>query len=242
MKELKVIATPIGCLSDVSVRAKAFLEASDAIICENRARCRKLLSALGIKGKFIAVYSADSIEKAGYIFSLLSEKDKCVFIVSAGTPAVSDPGHLLIKETVKRGVAVSPVPGPTAIGALLSVCPRKIKDFIFAGFLPKKKESLRKALAGYFKQDIPVIAFSTKRDVRRLSSVLGEYFPVSQVFAGREMTKKFEEYVFFENIADFKSWTENIKGEITLIIFPQEIKSDKSESYVTTSMQIAEKF
>ena len=224
MKELAVIATPIGCLGDITVRARESLTEAGAVICENIPRGRKLLSALGIKGKFLAAYPADGESRAENIFERLASYDKCAFVTSAGTPSVSDPGHFLMRAAYGRGVKVFPVPGPSAPASLLSVCPEKVKDFIFAGFLPKKKEALKKKLAGYFKLGLPVVVFTTKRDIRKVSGVLKEEFPAFAVFAGREMTKKFEEYVYFEDAAGFSAWSENIKGEITLIVFPEKEK------------------
>ena len=223
MRELKVVATPIGCLTDITERARQTLSETDAIICENKKICRKLLSALGIKGKFIMQYSADSPEKAVNVLTRAGNAEKCVFVTSAGTPLISDPGHLLVKKAGELKINVSPVPGPTALAAALSVCPYKIKDFVFTGFLPKSSGKIKRVLEKYFEIGVPVVALTTKREVRKTARILCAGFRCSGIFLAREMTKMHEEYRSFSTPAEFFEWAEgDIKGEITLVIIPEK--------------------
>jgi len=222
VRELKVVATPVGCLTDITERAKQTLFEADAIICENKRICRKLLSALGIKGKFIIQYSADIPEKAVNVLTRVRNADRCVLVTSAGTPLISDPGYLLVKKARELKISVFPVPGPTTLAAALSVCPYKIKDFIFAGFLPKSSGKIKKVLEKYFEIDIPVVALTTKREVLKVAQVLLKNFPRCGIFLAREMTKVYEEYRSFGTPEEFIGWAEgDIKGEITLVIVPE---------------------
>jgi len=225
MNELKVVATPVGCLADITERAKRTLIEASAIICENENNCRKLLSALGIRGKFIVPYSADNPEKAGRVLTRVGDKEKCVLVTSAGTPLISDPGYLLVKKAKELKVNVSPVPGPTALATALSVCPYKIKDFIFAGFLPKSSGKIKRTLEKYFEIGLPVVALTTKREVLKVAHVLCAGFSGSRVFLAREMTKLYEEYAAFDSPQEFLKWAEGeIKGEITIVIVPEKEK------------------
>jgi len=223
VRELKVVATPIGCLTDITCRAQQTLSDADAVICENKRICWKLLSALGIKGKFIIQYSADSPEKAVNVLARVRNAEKCVLVTSAGTPLISDPGHLLVKKARELEINVSPVPGPSALAAALSVCPYKIKDFVFTGFLPKSSGKIKRVLEKYFEIGVPVVALTTKREILKVAQVLRNDFPHCGIFLAREMTKVHEEYRSFGTPAEFFEWTEgDIKGEITLVIKGKE--------------------
>ncbi len=221
MKELNVIATPIGNLADITERAAGLLRSADAIICESSEKTKKLLFALGVKGKTLINYPADNEGRINSVFNAAARRDVCVLVSSAGTPLVSDPGHMIVREARLRGIPVFPLPGASSPAACLSVCPFKIKDYIFAGFLPRGFSAAAAALKKYFTLGIPVVAFATKRNIERVSRVLKEYFPDTAVFAGREMTKKFEEYELFEDIEAFCLWASQKKpGEFTLVLKP----------------------
>ncbi|PKN00221.1 MAG: rRNA (cytidine-2'-O-)-methyltransferase [Elusimicrobia bacterium HGW-Elusimicrobia-2] len=222
MNELNVIATPIGNLADITVRASELLKRSDAIICESSEKTKKLLFALGIKGKPLINYPSDNEGRVSSVFRAAEVRDMCVLVSSAGTPGVSDPGHLIVREARRRGIPVFPVPGPHAPGACLSVCPFKIKEYIFAGFLPRGFSAAAAVLKKYFTLGVPVVAFATKRNIERVSRILKEYFPRTSVFAGREMTKKFEEYALFDDADSFSAWASSKKlGEFTLVLNPR---------------------
>jgi len=228
VKELNVMATPIGNMGDITVRATEFLKRADAVICESSEKTKKLLFSLGVKGKRLINYPADNEGRVNSVFNAASHKDVCVLVSSAGTPLVSDPGHLIIREAGLRGIPVFPLPGASAPGAIISVCPFKVKDYIFAGFLPRGFSAAAKELKKYFTLGIPVVAFAAKRNIERLARILKEYFPGTCVFAGREMTKKFEEYKLFEDPESFCEWASQKKpGEFTLVFKPVEEAESK---------------
>ncbi|MCD6311411.1 MAG: rRNA (cytidine-2'-O-)-methyltransferase [Elusimicrobia bacterium] len=221
MNELNVMATPIGNMGDITGRSVEILKKADAVICESAEKTKKLLFSLGVKGKRLIIYPADNEGRANFVFKAAADKDLCVLVSSAGTPLVSDPGHLIIREARLRGIPVFPLPGASSPSVILSVCPFKIKDYIFAGFLPRGFSAAAGALKKYFALGIPVVAFATKRNIERVARVLKEYFSGTAVFAGREMTKKFEEYELFKDIESFCEWASQKKpGEFTLVFKP----------------------
>ncbi|MEA2082177.1 MAG: SAM-dependent methyltransferase [Elusimicrobiota bacterium] len=221
MNELNVMATPIGNLGDMTIRSSELLKRADAVICESPEKTKKILFSLGIKGKRLINYPADNEGRVNSVFKAASGSNVCVLVSSAGTPVVSDPGHLIVREARLRGIPVLPMPGPSAPAVCLSVCPFNVKDYIFAGFLPRGFSAAASALKRYFTLGIPVVAFATKRNIERVSRVLKEYFPGTSVFAGREMTKKFEEYVLFDDTDSFCEWASRKKpGEFTLVFRP----------------------
>jgi len=229
MNELNVVATPIGNLSDMTVRAGELLKRADAIICESSEKTKKLLFSLGIKGKPLINYPSDNEGRVSAVFNSVSSRDVCVLVSSAGTPGVSDPGHLIVREALRRGIPVFPIPGAHAPGVCLSVCPFKIKEYIFAGFLPRGFSAAAAELKRYFSLNIPVVAFATKRNIERVAKILREYFPRTSVFAGREMTKKFEEYGLFDDAEAFAVWAALKKrGEFTLVM-KHHPEADRSE-------------
>ncbi|MBA3066682.1 16S rRNA (cytidine(1402)-2'-O)-methyltransferase, partial [bacterium] len=130
MNELNVIATPIGNLGDITLRASAALRRADAVICESSEKTKKLLFALGVKGKTLINYPSDDEGRINFVFNAAADRPVCALVTSAGTPLVSDPGHLIVREAKLRGIPVFPLPGASSPGAILSVCPFKIKDYI----------------------------------------------------------------------------------------------------------------
>ncbi|MCD6413194.1 MAG: 16S rRNA (cytidine(1402)-2'-O)-methyltransferase [Elusimicrobia bacterium] len=223
MRELKVVATPIGNLGDITERAIRAIREADAVICENAGKTKNLLNSLAITDKIFFQYPADNPFYAKKIFRRTENLDRCVLLTSAGTPVISDPGFLLVKEAIARGVVVTPIPGATSVACLLSVCPVKLKEFIFMGFAPKKKGKLGKKLASFLGFGIPVVMLASKRELSKVASALEDTKIPVAIFVGREMTKKFEEYKKFDKLTKFKLWVEDdLKGEFTLAVFPQK--------------------
>ncbi len=139
---LYVMATPIGNLGDVSVRAKEILESVDAVLCEDTRTSGKLLSHFGIKKPLISYTSKSTDKKQESILSLLREGKNLALISDAGTPAISDPGFLIVKQAYDEfgdDTHVVAIPGPSAVVSALSISGIPASEFIFLGFLPHKK-------------------------------------------------------------------------------------------------------
>ena len=143
MKEKKgvlyVVATPIGNLKDISMRAIEVLKEVDAIICEDTRRTLKLLNAYDIKKRLLSYFKGREMEKIPVIRKLLDEGKRLALVSDSGTPCIQDPGYILIKDLREKGYEIVPVPGPSALTSAISVSGIKSDEFLFVGFLPKRK-------------------------------------------------------------------------------------------------------
>jgi 16S rRNA (cytidine1402-2'-O)-methyltransferase len=227
---LYVVATPLGNLEDITLRAIKILKQVGAIACEDTRRASILLNHLEISGKkLISYHNYNEPRAIGQIIALLEEGLDVALITDAGTPVVSDPGYALLHELHKRQLPMIPVPGASALTAALSVCPLPVNNFFFAGFLPHKKgrKSRLEYLAGL--QASFVVYESPYRIIKLLDEV-SHLLPDAQIFIGREMTKMYEEYLtgtideIRQQLLDGKT-----RGEFVVIVHPSVKKTIKSE-------------
>ena len=225
---LFVVATPIGNVGDITERARAVLNKTDFIACEDTRRASKLLRLLSIDPKSKSLHSFNALNEneltAKIIASLTSGQDVAL-ISDAGTPVLSDPGLPLLRAAIDRGVVVVPVPGPSALTACLSVCPLPMHDFRFIGFIDRKRKQKKALISELLQQSIPVVCFESPNrllDSLRLMSELGA--GGRMVFVARELTKLHEEKCFDSVdslIANFEA-RERILGEFVLVIAPSD--------------------
>jgi 16S rRNA (cytidine1402-2'-O)-methyltransferase len=222
---LFVVATPIGNLADASPRALETLRSADLIACEDTRTTRTLLARYGIDTRTVALHQHNERAAAGKLLNLLKE-GKCLALVSdAGTPALSDPGALLIGAAHAAGIRVSPVPGPSAAAAGFSAAGFAADRFLFAGFLPASSAGRRKALET-LEADCPVILYEAPHRVLETVRDLAQRFGGErQIAIARELTKKFEE-VARMRLADAAAWLlaepQRIQGEFVLVLAPGE--------------------
>lgn len=215
------MATPIGNLSDITLRALEILKSVDAVVCEDTRVTGKLLSHFEIKKPLISFFQHSQLSKIDYIHNELSAGKNLALVTDAGTPGISDPGQALIHriQNTDNRIQFVPIPGASALAAIASVSGMIEKEFYFAGFLPKKKGRQTK-----FKMlqtlDCPIVIYES---ANRLEKLLGEielYLGGDvEVVVGREMTKMFEEYWggnVSDLILDLKS--HQLKGEVALIV------------------------
>ncbi len=227
---LYVVATPLGNLEDITLRAINILKESGAIACEDTRRASILLKHLEITGKKLVSYHNYNEPKAiGQIIALLEEGTDVSLITDAGTPVISDPGYALLHALHEQNLPVIPIPGPSALTAALSVCPLPVNNFFFAGFLPHKKG--RKSRLEYLVAlQVSFILYESPYRIIKLLDELSRLVPDARVFIGREMTKIYEEYLtgtldeLRQQLADGKT-----RGEFVIIIHPSGKKTTKSE-------------
>lgn len=191
---LYIVATPIGNLRDIGLRAREVLEKSDFIVCERPGHSLKLLSALEIRGKSLIAYTEAnkkfSVPKI--IFSLKSGKTAC-FITDAGTPGVSDPGSELIKACQESGINVVSVPGPSALTAAIPLTGERINKFLFVGFFPRKQKEFSRQLELAKSNELWLIGFESPfRITKILKQIPDDFFVilVSEVSKLHEKTIK----------------------------------------------------
>jgi 16S rRNA (cytidine1402-2'-O)-methyltransferase len=190
---LDVVATPIGNLDDLSPRARAALAAADVIAAEDTRRTLQLLSALGISTPLVALHEHNEREQAPRLIDRMLQGEQIALVSDAGTPLLSDPGHDLVAAAVAAGLEVRPIPGPTAIAALLSASGLPTARFAFEGFLPAKSSARQAALRALQYDPRTLVFFEAPHrlsdSLADLRDILGAERPAC---IGRELTKLYE--------------------------------------------------
>lgn len=233
---LYIVATPIGNLEDLSARAIKTLREVDLIAAEDTRRAGQLLAHLDIGKKQLISYH-DHVEKhkaAPLIERLIEENLTMALISDAGTPCVSDPGYRLVAEAKRRQIPVHPIPGPSALTALVSAAGLPSDQFLFVGFLPHKQKALRDEIRRWAALNVSVVFYeSTRRLVETLQVVLEE-LPNAEVAIGRELTKIHEEIVTLP-VESALHWAEQhstLKGEAAVMVAPHATPSQTSEETI----------
>lgn len=200
MSKFYVVATPIGNLGDITLRAVEILKNVDLILCEDTRVTKKLLDKYEIKKPTMSYHARSKLTKTDKIFELLKEGKNLALVSDAGTPTISDPGTMLISKIKEEfpkglpfGVEVIPIPGASAVITALSACGLPTHEFTFFGFLPHKKgrETLFKEIAGA--KRTMVFYESPHRILKTLES-LNKFCPNKKVCIARELTKIYEEF------------------------------------------------
>jgi len=227
---LYVVATPIGNLEDISVRALRVLKESDLITAEDTRTSGILLKKYGITTKMTSFHSFSSQKKIDELLIMLKQGLNIALISDAGTPCISDPGFLLVRLAREAGIQVCPIPGPSAFLTALSACGFPINHFLYLGFLPKKKG--RQTLFTKLQQQEETTVFyeSPYRLLRTLQQC-AEYFPDRQMAVARELTKLYEEFVFGVPEELYKHFlTHTPRGEFVLILAGKNFNPKKTYS------------
>lgn len=215
---LYVVATPIGNLEDITLRALKTLKEVDIIAAEDTRHSGILLSKYDIKKPLLSFHSFSGHAKIEKIIAVLKEGKKVALISDAGTPGISDPGFVLIRAAISAGIQVVPIPGPSAFLTALSVAGLPTDKFLYLGFLPKKKG--RKTLLESLKDEERTVVFyespyRIQRTLEELHATLGN----RQVAVERELTKIFEEIVR-GTLSDALKYFQNRipKGEFVIVL------------------------
>ena len=218
---LYIIASPIGNLEDITYRAVRILkEEVQRVFCEDTRQTRKLLDHYGINLPATSLHAHSGIERIRQACSLLEEGSNLAYLSDCGTPGISDPGSLLVREARERDIPIVPIPGPSALAALVSVAGFPEKQVIFTGFLSKRDGRMRRELQHLSEQEGIIIIYESPYRIKRLITMVAEIFPERDVLIGREMTKFYEEFYHGkgrEILENVDSITE--KGEFALAIF-----------------------
>ena len=229
---LYVVATPIGNLDDITLRAIKVLKGVDLIACEDTRRTKKLLSHLGIEGKkLISYHEHNEKEQARKLVSRLKEGLNVALVSDAGTPCISDPGYRLVNLSRSEGIPVVPVPGPSAVIAALSASGFPTDRFFFGGFLPRREKALFEELKEAFSRPFTSVYYESPHRLERTLRVISENFPESEIGLYREITKLNEEFLKgrAEDVLRELLSQNRLKGEIVILIPPGEGKKVNSE-------------
>jgi 16S rRNA (cytidine1402-2'-O)-methyltransferase len=193
---LFVVATPIGNLEDLSPRARQTLADVDLIAAEDTRHTGRLLSHFGVETRLLALHDHNEIDRAERVIRELAAGRSVALVSDAGTPLISDPGYRLVKAAHEAGINVSPIPGPSAMIAALSVAGLATDRFCFEGFLPAKKKGRRDALAGLANETRTMVFYeSVHRIADSLADMVLKFGSDRAAFLGREMSKMHEQCI-----------------------------------------------
>ena len=213
---LYIVSTPIGNLEDITLRALNVLKNSDKILCEDTRRSIKLLNHYKIKKKLVSYHKFNEKKLLPFVINSISSGEKIVLISDAGTPILSDPGLVLLRECIKKNLKIFPVPGVSAITTAISISGFDDK-FIFYGFLPKKEKEIEKVLINLKNYDFCIIFFIPSIKINYYIKFFKKYFGGRNIFIAKEMTKMHENF-FRANLKNLNSFKTKLKGELTVII------------------------
>jgi len=217
---LAVCATPIGNLDDVTLRVLAELREADVVLAEDTRHTRGLLQRHGIEAKLLSYHEHNEASRVVELLPRLSAGDRIALVTDAGMPAVSDPGARLVRAALDAGVAVTVLPGPSAVETALVASGLASERYLFVGFLPRRKSELTALwgeLAGW---RWPVVAFESPQRLPASLHSLAAAAPDRDVVVCRELTKRFEEVVRGTASSLATRFAEAPKGEITIVLGP----------------------
>src|SRR4051812_30624423 len=219
---LFVVATPIGNLEDITLRALRVLKEADLIACEDTRQTQKLLSHHGINKATVSYHEHNEAERAAELVAKLEAGANIALVSDAGMPGISDPGYRVVALAVERGLTVVPIPGAVAFASALAASGLPTDAFRFNGFLPAKSGQRRETLEGLRDSDLTEVFYEAPHrlleTLRDVVVALGEARPI---VLARELTKIHEEFVrgdAAEVLRQFEERAGEVKGEITLLI------------------------
>ena len=193
---LYIIATPIGNLEDITLRALRILrEDISRVFCEDTRRSRILLNNYGISLPALSLHSHSPAKRIESALAHLLKGENVAYMTDSGTPGLSDPGSALVAGAHQNGIPVVPVPGPSALGAILSVAGFPEKNVLFGGFLSKKEGKRVRELESFRNFRGIIVVYESPYRITKLLADIGSVFPDSDIVIGREMTKRYEEYL-----------------------------------------------
>jgi len=232
---LYLVSTPIGNMEDITLRALNILKKSDIILCEDTRRSGKLLSHLQIESTLWSYHKFNEKKVSKNIIESI-KKNKIVSLISdAGTPTISDPGMILINKCIKENLNVCPIPGSSAVTSAVSVSGFS-DQYLFYGFLTKKKNELNNVLKSLHNLDYSIVFFIPAPKINFYISQFKQYFFDRKIVIAREMTKIHEEFIRGK-VESIKSLSENLKGELTVVL-SEKIKEKNIKKEINESVKI----
>ena len=231
-KGLYLIPTPIGNLGDITFRSVEILKKSDFILCEDTRISKNLLNKFDIKSKLISNHKFNEKKNLSYIIDLL-KKDHLISLISdAGTPGISDPGSVLVRECVKENVNVFPLPGPSSVTTAVSISGFSEKYF-FYGFFPEKEKTLKEDFEILSNLNTSIVFFISPKKINKIIPSIKNNFSGRNILICREMSKFYEEYIRCK-VDELMIFDKDPKGEITIVISEKE-QIKKNDSFLRES-------
>ncbi len=217
---LFVVATPIGNLEDITIRAVETLRHVNLIACEDTRKSRVLINHWGISTRLMSLHRFSESRKIEAVLDKLQKGFSVALITDAGTPAVSDPGNRLVRAALKSGFKVSPVPGPSSITTALSVSGMDCSSFLYLGFAPRKESQRKLFFLEIQRQPRTVVFLETATRIVDTLKIACEHIGSRNMALFRELTKVFEEIILGDacSILESLESRNSVKGEITVVV------------------------
>jgi 16S rRNA (cytidine1402-2'-O)-methyltransferase len=216
---LYVVATPIGNLEDVTARALRVLKEVDVVACEDTRRTRALLTRFDIHTPTVSYYEHNKLSRGPQLLRQLAEGRSIALVTDAGTPGISDPGFLLVRDARAEGVRVVPVPGASAVAAALSAAGVPADRFVFDGFLSVKPGRRLNRLKALRDLETTVVLYESPHRIVATLTAIGEVFGDTPIVVARELTKQFEEIVTAPAAAHLERLAAGpVRGEFVVVI------------------------
>ena len=219
MAQLYLVATPIGNLEDITLRALNVLKSVDVIACEDTRHSQILLNHYDIHKRLISCYKEKELKSSEGIINLLEEGKNVALITDAGMPCVSDPGAIVVREVRAKGYKVSIVPGPSACVSALALTGITRRGFCFLGFLPEKKKDKDELLDSYAKIDTNLIFYVSPHNINDDLKYMYSHFGDRKVFVVKELTKMYEST---EEMNLATAYIDEPRGEYVVIVEGQD--------------------
>ncbi len=213
---LYLVSTPIGNLTDITFRAIEVLKNSDYILCEDTRISKKLLNKYKIRSNLIPNHKFNETKNLKKIIEILKLNKKVSLISDAGTPAISDPGRILIKECIKNNLDIYPIPGPSAVTSAVSISGFSDK-YYFIGFFPEKQKEILNQLEIISTLGCSIVFFISPKKFNKIIETLKTFLDDREILIAREISKFYEEFIRCK-IGELKPFEKELKGELTIVI------------------------
>ena len=213
-----VVGTPIGNLEDITFRAIRILKEVDEILCENYKNSRKLLEHYSIKTTAKTYYKDISEKPYSFLIELIKKGKNYAFISDAGMPGISDPISHLIRILKRHNIKIAPIPGISALSTIMSVAGVQTNPCIYLGFLSVKKSKKKRQLEQIIDHQGIGVLFESCHRLESTVELIFNILKNIEIFIGKEMTKKHENFIYVSSLEDFRSTQINLKGEFTILI------------------------
>ena len=224
---LYIVATPIGNLSDITIRALEVLKISDYILCEDTRVSRKLLDKFKIKANLISNHKFNEKKILNKIINLLEDKKVISLISDAGTPCISDPGGVVVRECIKKNINIFSVSGPSAVTSAVAISGFTDRYF-FYGFFPEKNKEINEDFEILSKLNSSIVFFISAKKFLKVIPILKKFFLDRKILICKEITKLYEEYIRFD-VSEIENFKGNLRGEITLVLSEKKSKNNNNK-------------
>ena len=224
---LYIVATPIGNLSDITIRALEVLKISDYVLCEDTRVSRKLLDKFKIKANLISNHKFNEKKILNKIINLLEEGKIISLISDAGTPCISDPGGIIVRECIKKDIQIFSIPGPSSVTAAVAMSGFTDRHF-FYGFFPEKNKEINKDFKILAEIDSSIVFFISAKKFVKIIPILKKFFLDRKILICKEITKLYEEYIRLD-VSELDNFKGNLRGEITLVLSEQKGQNNNNK-------------